>query len=174
MAYVSLKSSTAQCKAISLTTAQIFQGAGFVMKISIGITSFKDLPPIGPIEHSAPRIPFYVLTSRFSGKQYNLWNPDHSCRCHLCHHTYGLGHPMKPHRILVTHELAAYDMLEKMDLLVSLFTKLFRYHLFKSSPKTKTSIHRNDDLISHWRIYPLLESIDARDCRGIDVSWYKM
>lgn len=33
-------------------------------------------------------------------------------------YTYGLGHPMKPHRIRVTHELVtAYDMLPKMHLL---------------------------------------------------------
>jgi hypothetical protein len=35
-------------------------------------------------------------------------------------YTYGLGHPMKPHRIRVTHDLvAAYDMLPKMHVLVS-------------------------------------------------------
>ncbi|KAJ2936299.1 hypothetical protein H1R20_g796, partial [Candolleomyces eurysporus] len=33
-------------------------------------------------------------------------------------YTYGLGHPMKPHRIHVTHELVtAYDMLDKMQVL---------------------------------------------------------
>ncbi|XP_006456928.1 histone deacetylase complex catalytic component RPD3 [Agaricus bisporus var. bisporus H97] len=33
-------------------------------------------------------------------------------------YTYGLGHPMKPHRIRVTHDLvAAYDMLPKMHVL---------------------------------------------------------
>jgi hypothetical protein len=34
-------------------------------------------------------------------------------------YTYGLGHPMKPHRIRVTHDLvSAYDMLDKMHILV--------------------------------------------------------
>lgn len=33
--------------------------------------------------------------------------------------TYGLGHPMKPHRMRVTHDLvAAYGMLDKMQILV--------------------------------------------------------
>ena len=35
-------------------------------------------------------------------------------------YTYGLGHPMKPHRIRVTHDLVtAYGMLDKMHILVS-------------------------------------------------------
>ena len=34
--------------------------------------------------------------------------------------TYGLGHPMKPQRMRVTHELvSAYGMLDKMHVLVS-------------------------------------------------------
>ena len=34
-------------------------------------------------------------------------------------YTYGLGHPMKPHRIRVTHDLVtAYGMLDKMHILV--------------------------------------------------------
>lgn len=34
-------------------------------------------------------------------------------------YTYGLGHPMKPHRIRVAHELiSAYGMLDKMHVLV--------------------------------------------------------
>ena len=35
-------------------------------------------------------------------------------------YTYGLGHPMKPHRIRVTHDLVtAYGMLDKIHILVS-------------------------------------------------------
>ena len=35
-------------------------------------------------------------------------------------YTYGLGHPMKPQRMRMTHELlSAYGMLDKMDVLVS-------------------------------------------------------
>ena len=34
-------------------------------------------------------------------------------------YTYGLGHPMKPQRMRMTHELvSAYDMLDKMHVLV--------------------------------------------------------
>ena len=34
-------------------------------------------------------------------------------------YSYGLGHPMKPLRMRITHELlTAYDMLDKMDVLV--------------------------------------------------------
>ena len=37
-------------------------------------------------------------------------------------YSYGLGHPMKPLRMRITHELlTAYDMLNKMDVLVSIF-----------------------------------------------------
>ncbi|KAF9035973.1 hypothetical protein BJ165DRAFT_1509353, partial [Panaeolus papilionaceus] len=35
-------------------------------------------------------------------------------------YTFGLGHPMKPHRIRVTHDLvSAYGMLDKMHVLMS-------------------------------------------------------
>lgn len=41
-------------------------------------------------------------------------------------YTYGLGHPMKPHRIRVTHDLvSAYDMLGKMHVLVCYHILLF-------------------------------------------------
>ncbi len=40
-------------------------------------------------------------------------------------YTYGLGHPMKPHRIRVAHDLiVAYDMLPKMHVLVLHFAEL--------------------------------------------------
>jgi acetoin utilization deacetylase AcuC-like enzyme len=36
-------------------------------------------------------------------------------------YSYGLGHPMKPQRMRITHELVmAYGMLEKLHVLVSL------------------------------------------------------
>ena len=38
-------------------------------------------------------------------------------------YTYGYGHLMKPQRMRITHELvSAYGMLDKMHVLVSLFT----------------------------------------------------
>jgi hypothetical protein len=40
-------------------------------------------------------------------------------------YSYGLGHPMKPLRMRITHELlTAYDMLGKMDVLVCPFLPL--------------------------------------------------
>ena len=37
-------------------------------------------------------------------------------------YSYGIGHPMKPLRMRITHELlTAYNMLDKMDVLVSCF-----------------------------------------------------
>ena len=37
--------------------------------------------------------------------------------------SYGLGHPMKPHRIRMTHNLvSAYGMLDKMKVLVCAYT----------------------------------------------------
>lgn len=42
-------------------------------------------------------------------------------------YTYGLGHPMKPHRIRVTHDLVtAYGMLDKMHVLVRICPKLLK------------------------------------------------
>ena len=39
-------------------------------------------------------------------------------------YTYGLGHPMKPQRMRITHELvSAYGMLDKMHVLVSFLLK---------------------------------------------------
>lgn len=36
-------------------------------------------------------------------------------------YTYGLGHPMKPQRMRITHELvSAYEMLPRMNVLVSI------------------------------------------------------
>lgn len=41
-------------------------------------------------------------------------------------YTYGLGHPMKPQRMRMTHELvAAYNMLDKMHVLVRCSTSDF-------------------------------------------------
>ncbi|KAF9058278.1 hypothetical protein BJ165DRAFT_1426967, partial [Panaeolus papilionaceus] len=41
-------------------------------------------------------------------------------------YTYDLGHPMKQHRIRVTHDLvSAYGMLDKMHVLVSCVLGLF-------------------------------------------------
>jgi acetoin utilization deacetylase AcuC-like enzyme len=53
-------------------------------------------------------------------------------------YSYGLGHPMKPLRMRITHELlTAYDMLGKMDVLVC------RFLSFKSLPET---LHREQSV----------------------------
>ncbi|KAK7467338.1 hypothetical protein VKT23_004395 [Stygiomarasmius scandens] len=50
-------------------------------------------------------------------------------------YTYGLGHPMKPHRIRMAHELiAAYDMLDKMHIL----------RPKRSTPETMSSFHTDE------------------------------
>ncbi|KAL9713229.1 hypothetical protein Ac2012v2_004470 [Leucoagaricus gongylophorus] len=62
-------------------------------------------------------------------------------------YTYGLGHPMKPHRIRVTHDLvAAYDMLPKMhvlrprratpEMLTAFHTDEYIHFLTRVSPET--------------------------------------
>ena len=48
-------------------------------------------------------------------------------------YTYGYGHLMKPQRMRITHELvSAYSMLDKMHVLVSLFT--FTKYFTDSAP----------------------------------------
>ncbi|KAF5387974.1 hypothetical protein D9615_000857 [Tricholomella constricta] len=50
-------------------------------------------------------------------------------------YTYGLGHPMKPHRIRVTHDLVnAYGMLDKMHILKPK----------RASPETMSSFHTDE------------------------------
>lgn len=60
-------------------------------------------------------------------------------------YSYGLGHPMKPHRIRVTHELvAAYDMLGKMDVL----------RPKRASAETMTSFHTDEYIHFLNRVTP--------------------
>jgi len=60
----------------------------------------------------------------------------------LEHTPYGLGHPMKPHRIRVTHDLvAAYDMLGKMDVLVRILTHSLLLSLIQKSSRDRNE-HR--------------------------------
>lgn len=72
-------------------------------------------------------------------------------------YTYGLGHPMKPHRIRVTHDLvSAYDMLDKMHILVRISPLLLLLlkdnHL--GTVETETRNSRSYELIPHRRIRP--------------------
>lgn len=44
-----------------------------------------------------------------------------SCAADVGAYTYGLGHPMKPQRMRMTHELVSvYGMIDKMSILVRL------------------------------------------------------
>jgi len=52
------------------------------------------------------------------------------------------AHPMKPHRIRVTHDLvAAYDMLGKMDVLVRILTHSLLLSLIQKSSRDRNE-HR--------------------------------
>ncbi|KAJ3562842.1 hypothetical protein NP233_g9325 [Leucocoprinus birnbaumii] len=60
-------------------------------------------------------------------------------------YTYGLGHPMKPHRIRVTHDLvAAYDMLPKMHVL----------RPKRASPEMLTAFHTDEYVHFLTRVSP--------------------
>ncbi|TFK61034.1 histone deacetylase RPD3 [Pluteus cervinus] len=60
-------------------------------------------------------------------------------------YTYGLGHPMKPHRIRVTHDLvSAYDMLGKMHVL----------RPKRSTPEAMTSFHTDEYIHFLNRVTP--------------------
>ncbi|KAF9443827.1 histone deacetylase RPD3 [Macrolepiota fuliginosa MF-IS2] len=60
-------------------------------------------------------------------------------------YTYGLGHPMKPHRIRVTHDLvAAYDMLPKMHVL----------RAKRASPEMLTAFHTDEYIHFLTRVTP--------------------
>ena len=75
-------------------------------------------------------------------------------------YTYGLGHPMKPHRIQVAHELVtAYDMLPKMQVLVRYVSSSSA--LANINPACKEGIGRGNDKISHRRIRSLPTQSDA-------------
>ncbi|KAH7922563.1 histone deacetylase [Leucogyrophana mollusca] len=59
--------------------------------------------------------------------------------------TYGLGHPMKPHRIRMTHDLvSAYDMLDKMHVL----------RPKRATPETMTAFHTDEYIHFLNRVTP--------------------
>ncbi|KAJ7147869.1 histone deacetylase RPD3 [Mycena crocata] len=60
-------------------------------------------------------------------------------------YTYGLGHPMKPHRVRVTHDLvSAYNMLPKMHLL----------RAKRASPENMTAFHTDEYINFLARVTP--------------------
>lgn len=79
-------------------------------------------------------------------------------------YTYGLGHPMKPHRIRVTHDLVtAYGMLDKMHILVNEFLVPHAAGAHGFSTETQTRDTGSYELISHRRIRPFLAWSYPRD-----------
>jgi len=77
----------------------------------------------------------------------------HSAAADVGAYTYGLGHPMKPHRMRVTHELVtAYGMLDKMHILVCsilLNGKAQRFLISiqrpkRASPEAMTAFHTDE------------------------------
>lgn len=91
-------------------------------------------------------------------------------------YTYGLGHPMKPHRIRVTHDLVtAYGMLDKMHILVR--DEFHAPHLIGAhsfSAETQTRDTGSYELIPYRRICPFLAWSYPRDCGEIDLFWNSM
>ena len=86
------------------------------------------------------------------------------CPADVGAYTYGLSHPMKPHRMRVTHDLvSAYDMLGKMHVLVSVkfwafMPLLLSDILFKrpkrASAETMTSFHTDEYIHFLNRVTP--------------------
>lgn len=79
-------------------------------------------------------------------------------------YTYGLGHPMKPHRIRVTHDLvSAYGMLDKMQVLVRpharsyfpVHSRVFAMQRPKrASPESMTAFHTDEYIHFLNRVTP--------------------
>jgi len=71
--------------------------------------------------------------------------------------TYGLGHPMKPHRIRMAHDLiSAYGMLDKMHVLVIALLLNLPGPKLSFLTETKTCFTPEHDTISHRRVYTFL------------------
>jgi histone deacetylase 1/2 len=76
--------------------------------------------------------------------------------------TYGHGHPMKPHRIRITHDLVtAYDMLGKMHVLVCFHLVQLKYSAEsdtqrpkRASPEAMTCFHTDEYIHFLNRVTP--------------------
>ena len=66
-------------------------------------------------------------------------------------YTYGLGHPMKPQRMRMTHELVSvYGMLDKMDILVRyMFCDSATCAYVRSPSESETCHRRTDDQVPY-------------------------
>jgi len=91
-------------------------------------------------------------------------------------YTYGLGHPMKPQRMRMTHELvSAYDMLDKMHVLVRYPTSdskspTLTIALIPPLAASQTRHGRVNDEIPHRRIRKLFRESYTRNSRAVDIS----
>ena len=69
--------------------------------------------------------------------------------------TYATTHPMKPHRMRITHDLiSAYGMLEQMHVIV----RIYQYFVLSASSlhaETKASVTRGHDRFPYRRIHQL-------------------
>ena len=91
-------------------------------------------------------------------------------------YTYGLGHPMKPQRMRMTHELvSAYDMLDKMHVLVRYPTSdsecpTLTIGLIPPLAASKTRHCRVNDQVPHRRIRTLFREGHTGNSRAVDIS----
>lgn len=83
-------------------------------------------------------------------------------------YTYGLGHPMKPHRIRVTHDLVtAYDMLDKMHVLVGVINEIY-YETLTGFLAAQTRISRDHEFFPYRRIRRLFATSNSGNCNDDD------
>jgi len=91
-------------------------------------------------------------------------------------YTYGLGHPMKPQRMRMTHELvSAYDMLNKMHVLVRYPTSdsehpTLTIGLIPPLAASKTRHSRVNDQVPHRRIRTLFREGYTGNSRAVNIS----
>lgn len=108
----------------------------------------------------------------FEMTHYMLYIADVGC------YSYGASHPMKPHRMKMTHELvSAYNMLDKMTVTVSIFHMTDQFHLDGSiscshALASQTCNGGPNDSVPHWRIRRLPRKGCTRVVEWSSVSRY--
>lgn len=88
--------------------------------------------------------------------------------------SYGLGHPMKPHRMRMAHDLvSAYGMLDKMQVLVRgfLLPPYIAAHEFLAAKKSNS---REYDSVPHRRIHTFPGESYTGDSGRSDLPWDTM
>lgn len=89
--------------------------------------------------------------------------------------SYGLGHPMKPHRIRMTHDLvSAYDMLDRMKVLVcycSLYDSLIMNRNSQLSPQRPRRSTPEDMTAFHTDEYiDFLNKVTPETCDELTIG----